>query len=266
VLALAKSAARRAGLRRAHVAAVRMRIERHALARFARPVERTTGRILCYHSIDDAFTGVNDVTGVRFRRQIESALEQGYRFVPASVIALGGGGAKDLAITFDDGWISVATRAAEILGSYGIPWTLFIVTEWSSHSDEWVRSRVVAWDSIERLASQGVEIGSHSRTHPDFGRITEAQMADELAGSRAEIGRRLGRMPSSFAIPLGQSMNWPAVATTMAREAGYGIVYAQAEATRPPDTIPRSFVTRFDSDRIFSALLRGAYDKWEEWA
>jgi len=266
VLALAKSAARRVGLRREHVAAVRMRIERHALARLARPVERTTGRILCYHSIDQAFTGVNDVAGDRFRGQIENALGQGYRFVPASRIAVGGGSAKDLAITFDDGWSSVATRAAEILGRFGIPWTLFVVTEWSSHSDEWARNRIVSWDAIERLVSQGVEIGSHSRTHPDFGRITRSQMADELAGSRAEIERRLGFRPSSFAIPLGQSMNWPAVATEIARDVGFEIVYAQAEETRPPNTTPRTFVTRFDSDRIFSALLRGAYDTWEEWA
>lgn len=242
-----------------------MMVERHALARVTRPAVRTKGRILCYHSIDEPVTGVNDVSGDRFRRQIESALKQGYRFVPASEIALGGGGAKDLAITFDDGWLSVSTRAAEILGSFGIRWTLFVVTEWSSHSEEWARTRFVSWRDIERLVSNGVEIGSHSRTHPDFGQISEAEMADELAGSREEIGRRLGCKPSSFAIPLGQSMNWPAVATKIAREVGYEIVYAQAEETRPPETVPRTFVTRFDNDRIFSALLSGAYDNWEEW-
>ncbi len=55
------------------------------------------------------------------------------------------------------------------------------------------------------------------------------------------------------------------MAAELAYQAGYKDVYAQAEDTRPNGTIPRTFVTRFDGDRIFSALLRGAYDRWEEW-
>jgi hypothetical protein len=90
-------------------------------------------------------------------------------------------------------------------------------------------------------------------------------MIDELQGSRDIIRRELGFAPTSFAIPLGQSMNWSAVAGELAREAGYEIVYAQAESTRPNGTIARTFVTRFDGERIFTALLRGAYDSWEEW-
>jgi hypothetical protein len=76
---------------------------------------------------------------------------------------------------------------------------------------------------------------------------------------------RLGISPNTFAIPYGQSKNWPAQAQQAAMEAGYDIVYAQAEETRPAGTIPRTFVTRFDSNRVFRALLRGAYDPWEEW-
>lgn len=116
------------------------------------------------------------------------------------------------------------------------------------------------------MANNNVQIGSHSVTHPDFGSIERAQMVDELCGSRETIQRRLGFVPTSFAIPLGQSMNWSPLAGEIAREAGYEIIYAQAEETRPLGTIPRTFVTRFDRDRIFSALLRGAYDRWEEWA
>jgi len=29
--------------------------------------------------------------------------------------------------------------------------------------------------------------------------------------------------------------------------------------------VARSFVTQFDNDLVFGALLRGAYDAWEEW-
>jgi hypothetical protein len=46
---------------------------------------------------------------------------------------------------------------------------------------------------------------------------------------------------------------------------GFKTIYSQAEETRPPGTVPRTFVTHFDDDRIFKAALRGAYDRWEEW-
>jgi peptidoglycan/xylan/chitin deacetylase (PgdA/CDA1 family) len=258
-----------AGLQRQQAAAARMFCERHWLATKARarPARvRSTGRILCYHSIGQAATtGVNDVTPKEFRRQIELALRSGFRFVPATEIARTGGGPKDLAITFDDAWASVASEAAPILRDYGIPWTLFTVTNWSDHVEGWSRGLILSWQEIGRLMADGAVIGSHSVSHPDFGSLAPAQMLDELHDSREVIKDRLGVAPTTFAIPLGQSMNWPLAANELAREAGYEIVYAQAEETRPSGTIPRTFVTGFDGDRIFSALLSGAYDRWEEW-
>jgi hypothetical protein len=79
------------------------------------------------------------------------------------------------------------------------------------------------------------------------------------------IERRLGFAPKTFAIPLGQSMNWTGECAAAARTAGYDIIYAQAEETRPAGTVARTFVTRFDHARIFRALLDGTFDRWEEW-
>ncbi len=256
------------GLRRPHIAAARMFCERHSLAARAGARStrvRSTGRILCYHSIGQAATGVNDVTPARFRRQIELALRSGFRFVPATEIARTGGGPKDLAITFDDAWSSVSSQAAPILRDYGIPWSVFAVTKWSDHVEPWSRDLILPWQELGRLMADGAEIGSHSVTHPDFGPLSRAQIVDELSSSRETIKQRLGVAPATFAIPFGQSLNWPPAASELAREAGYEFVYAQAEETRPSGTIPRTFVTCFDNDRIFSALLSGAYDRWEEW-
>lgn len=171
----------------------------------------------------------------------------------------------DLAITFDDGWTSVLSEAAPILRDYGIPWLLFVVTSWSDHQSAWAKEFILPWRDIDRLMAQGVQIGSHSVTHPDFALIQRNQVVDELYGSRDIILRRLGFAPVAFGIPYGQSTNWTPAAAESAREAGYETVYAQAEETRPSGTVPRTFVTRFDGDRIFNALLRGAYDRWEEW-
>jgi peptidoglycan/xylan/chitin deacetylase (PgdA/CDA1 family) len=111
----------------------------------------------------------------------------------------------------------------------------------------------------------GVEIGSHSVSHPDFGLIDERKTIDELELSKMAIKSRLGFSVNCFAIPFGQSKNWTSFAHEAARQAGYELIYSQAENTRPQGTIPRTFVTSMDTDRIFTALLGGAFDNWEEW-
>ncbi len=176
-----------------------------------------------------------------------------------------GGAPKDLAITFDDGLDCLRTTAAPILARYNVPWTFFAVSQWCEKPPHWTGVKVLSWAGVGDLVNAGVDMGSHSATHPDFGKISLAQMHDELAGSRDLIMQRIGMAPTSFAIPFGQSANWTDDAGKAAREAGYDIVYAQAEETRPSGTIPRTFVTSFDHHRIFEALLGGAYDNWEEW-
>jgi len=260
-----KRIATRVGLTRKHVAAARMFGERHFLATAASRSDRQCGRILCYHSVGQPEMGVNDVTPAQFRRHMILALNAGFRFVPARDIARTGGSPKDLAITFDDGLKSVMTEAAPILREFSIPWSLFVVSKWSEGRHGWSADFVLTWRELERLMAQGAEIGSHSATHPDFGKLSPTQMTDELVESRQAIERHLGFTPKTFAIPLGQSINWPLSAAKAARDTGYDIVYAQAEDTRPSETVPRTFVTRFDGDRIFKALLRGAFDRWEEW-
>jgi peptidoglycan/xylan/chitin deacetylase (PgdA/CDA1 family) len=260
---LLKALGKRAGLSRNRVAKARMALERHTLASIPRTCKRKNGRILCYHSVGEQQYGVNDVSPIQFRRQIEFALREGYRFVPASQIAREGGQQKDLAITFDDGCVSVYERAAPILGSYGVPWSFFVVSSWCEQTAE--ASKVLTWRQVRRLVEEGAELGSHSATHPDFGAIDSVRLDEELLGSRELIQKRTGAALHSFAIPLGQSMNWTADAGAAARKAGYDICYAQAEATRPPGTVARTFVTAFDNDRIFKALLAGAFDRWEEW-
>lgn len=260
-----KGLIKRTGLTREHVAAARMRLERNALAALPHRSPRNSGRILCYHAVGQPELGVNDISPALFQRQIEMAIAAGYRFVPALDIALTGGGPKDLAITFDDALKSLRTTAAPILKDFAIPWAFFAVSDWCETGHPWGPDVVLSWREIEALAAAGVHVGSHSATHADFGRIPPAEAQEELSRSREMIERRLGFAPTTFAIPLGQSMNWTPAAGDLALKAGYEVIYAQAENTRPADTVARTFVTRFDNDRIFRALLQGAYDNWEEW-
>jgi len=260
-----KQLVRKAGVERRHVEAARMFAERQTLALAPRRT-RDKGRILCFHSVGQPEFSTNDVPPDRFRRHIELALSLGYRFVPPAEIARTGGQPMDLAVSFDDALKTVLTEADPILREHNIPYTVFVVSKWSDHQEEWHKERVLGWDEIGRMHEQGVEIGNHSATHRNFGHVDETRARDEFETSRATMLARLGFTPDIFAIPFGQSDNWHPSADRIAREVGFKTIYAQAEETRPPNTIPRTFVTSLDDDRLFKALLGGAYDRWEEWS
>jgi peptidoglycan/xylan/chitin deacetylase (PgdA/CDA1 family) len=260
-----KGLARRAGIRRAQVAAIRMRAERSFLSLRSGSEASITGRVLCYHGLDTPRWGANSVTTAQFRGHIERALSLGYRFVPAQVVASGHSSRQDLAVTFDDGLLSVATKAAPILAEYRVPWTLFVVAGWADGRHSFGDGVIMGWAEVERLASQGVQIGSHSLSHPDFGSLTGADAYRELSESRRLIQARTGIEASSFAIPFGRALNWSDQAQTAAKDVGYEVVFANCESLRPPGTSPRTMISRFDTGRIFDAALAGAFDDWQEW-
>jgi peptidoglycan/xylan/chitin deacetylase (PgdA/CDA1 family) len=261
-----RSLVRRTGLRRAHLAAARMAVERNLLS-LRPPHPRAGGRILCYHSVGTPQWGVNDVTPRQFRAHLEQALRAGFRFVPAEEIARTGGGPRDLAVTFDDGLATVASNAAPILEELGVPWTLFVVSDWADGRHPFAPELLLGWRDLEKLAARpGVTLGSHSASHPRFSLLPREQALRELTESRRVLREKLGLPFDSFAIPLGQSGDWTPDCGRLAREAGYAVIYAQAEETRTEGTVARTFVGRFDGERIFRAALRGAFDRWEEWA
>jgi peptidoglycan/xylan/chitin deacetylase (PgdA/CDA1 family) len=257
-----KTVARALGFRRRHFVEARLRYER-ALLPAIRGRHAVCGRVLCYHSVGTEEWGVNDVPAPLFKSQLEMALALGYRFVPADTIAAGKGDERDLAVTFDDGLRSVYENAAPILASLGIPWSLFLVCDWADGKHE-RPGLFMGWQEVRLVASAGVEIGSHSMTHPDFGRLSDEDARTELTNSRRVIREQTDADVHAFAIPFGQSRNWRFELNGLATSLGYQTIYAQAVDTRTEGTIPRTFVTRFDSKRVFRAALEGAFDHWEE--
>lgn len=252
--------ARKAEGQRWRAARWRLHAERVVLARTARPRTRVHGRVLAYHSTGTPEWGVNDVTPGHFVAQLELAARLGYRFVSADAVAAGQAGARDLAITFDDGLRSILA-VTPFLQARGVPFTVFVVSDWASAPGE----RFLSWAEVERLAAGGATIGSHSRTHANFRALDERARAAELEGSAAAIAQQLGTPPSLFAIPFGRSRDWDAGCTAMARAAGYQAVFAQAERRRPRGTVGRSFITACDGPRQLRAVLAGRFDDWEEW-
>jgi peptidoglycan/xylan/chitin deacetylase (PgdA/CDA1 family) len=67
------------------------------------------------------------------------------------------------------------------------------------------------------MASQGHEIGSHSRTHADLTLLSDAQVRDEVTGAKADLVR-IGITPTSIAFPYG---TYNSLVDKVVRDSGY---------------------------------------------
>jgi peptidoglycan/xylan/chitin deacetylase (PgdA/CDA1 family) len=188
--------------------------------------------VLCYHGISDTWTSPSAVPVDRLERQLGYLLKRGYRGVTFSEAVLTRARGKRVAVTFDDGYRSIAEHAAPLLARLGLKATLFVPTGWMS------RSEPIAWHSIDRfvggpheaeltpmswaeiasLADVGWEIGSHTRLHRDLTALDDESLMDELAGSREECEERLGRPCRAISYPWGRVDRRVTRAT---RRAGY---------------------------------------------
>lgn len=105
---------------------------------------------------------------------------------------------KKVAISFDTAWGADKTLSIlEILKQYNVNATFFMVGFWVEKYPEMVRS----------IDEQGIEIGTHSNTHPDFTDLSETQMSLELETSINSIKKITAKDVNLFRAPYGAYNN-----------------------------------------------------------
>ncbi len=105
---------------------------------------------------------------------------------------------KKVAITFDSAWGADKTLGIlELLKKYDAKATFFLVGFWVDKYPDMVRA----------IDEQGIEIGTHSNTHPDFVNLTEEQMKLELTTSIEKIENITGKKVGLFRAPYGSYNN-----------------------------------------------------------
>jgi peptidoglycan/xylan/chitin deacetylase (PgdA/CDA1 family) len=66
-----------------------------------------------------------------------------------------------------------------------------------------IENCVMDWDMLRQLASEGVILGAHTRTHPLMNQISIEDARDEVLGSIRDLGREIGPVLPIFAYPGG---------------------------------------------------------------
>lgn len=127
-------------------------------------------------------------------------------------------------------------------------------------ADELALVRPLNWQQVRALDAAGVEIGSHTVTHPFLVQLEDEELAAELGGSKARIEEETGRAVSSLAYPTGGSAFFDERAVRLAAECGYRYAVSYDHATVRADSlkrfeIPRIHVEPEVSDPLFKANL-----------
>jgi peptidoglycan/xylan/chitin deacetylase (PgdA/CDA1 family) len=77
--------------------------------------------------------------------------------------------------------------------------------EWSPEIEALLAGEMImTWDEVRALAKAGMDVESHTCSHRVLQTLTEADLADELTGSRQELEAQLGRPVRVIAYPIGR--------------------------------------------------------------
>ena len=115
---------------------------------------------------------------------------------------------RAVVLTFDDGTRDMRTLALPVLERHGFPATAFIVTRAMGEAVSWTERAgiagrpIMSWDEARELQPL-VSLQPHTRTHPSLPTLDDAQLADEVRGSRTDLEARTGRAHEFFAYPYG---------------------------------------------------------------
>jgi peptidoglycan/xylan/chitin deacetylase (PgdA/CDA1 family) len=176
-------------------------------------VRRWRALVLCYHAISEDWPHALSVGLETFEQQLTALLRRGFRPAPAAELLRNGG--RILHVTFDDAFRSV-DRAVPVLERLGVPSTVFAcsgladggtpltVPELAAQVESYPDGRATMdWDALRDLAERGVEIGSHTVSHPHLPRLSDAELQRELRESRERIADELRRPCRYLAYPFG---------------------------------------------------------------
>jgi peptidoglycan/xylan/chitin deacetylase (PgdA/CDA1 family) len=215
---------------------------------------RETPLILMYHAVADAPQDPNQlcVPPARFAEQMSWLERSGLRGVSIGTLtrAMRAGQAGGLVgLTFDDGYTSMLDTALPELSRRGFGATAFIISGLIGRSNEWDAGP--SWPLLDaagvaELAAAGIEIGSHSATHPHLAGLPARRQAAEATASRARLEDLLSAPVRGFAYPYG-SMDGAARHAVGAAGYEYACAVQAPLACLGPLALPRMYVGSRDT-------------------
>lgn len=198
--------------------------------------------IIMYHRFGEEGFPTTNVKLSQFDQHIAELSKDNYNIVPLRTIVEAlknkqGLPPRTIAVTIDDGYLSIYKEAWPRLKAAGIPITLFISTE--SVNDQNPSS--MTWDQIRELdADPLVEIGHHGHAHAHMTEISNDEAKADIEEADKIYLRELGYIPDLFAYPYGEfSENMIEIAKSKNYEAAFAQYSSAANSRNDIMALPR---------------------------
>jgi peptidoglycan/xylan/chitin deacetylase (PgdA/CDA1 family) len=196
-------------------------------------------------------------------RQVRAVLRRRYRPATAAEVAEGRG--RTLHVTFDDAYRNTLA-VVPLLRRLGVPMTIFACSDFAvdgrpldipelakaldSQPDE---LRTLTFQELSELIAMGVEIGSHTCSHPHLTRLSDAELSRELRSSRECLEDNLHTECRYFAYPFGEH---DARVRSAVAHTGYAAAFALPGPLGARDRYQIPRVGLWRKDGVLSATIK----------
>lgn len=211
--------------------------------------------VLYYHSVKESADNEVTISPQMLRTQLKFIKDQGYITLTLSEIKnyiLNNSPIpeKSIVITFDDGYMDNYSNAFPILKEFNMVATIFCIT---SNLDG---SYYLSEDALKEMSNYGIDIQSHTVTHPQLNKLTYNQQLTELKESKKTLEYITGKEIDSIAYPYGD-FNEDTIKA--AKTAGYTLGFTTkrglSDRSDNPLKLDRIYISSKYSMDIFKEIL-----------
>ena len=211
--------------------------------------------VLYYHSVKESADNEVTIKPEDLRSELKYIHDQGYvtltiRQLKDYILNNSPIPEKSILITFDDGYMDNYYSAFPILKEFNMTATIFCITS------ELDGSYYLSKEAIKEMSDYGIDIESHTVTHPHLNKLNYDKQLKELVESKKTLEEITGKEINSIAYPFGDFNDNSVKA---AKEAGYTLGFTTklglSDRNDNPLTLDRIYISSEYNMNTFKELL-----------
>lgn len=211
--------------------------------------------VLYYHSVRESADNEVTIKPEKLKEQLNYIKNEGYETLTIKqlndyILNNSPIPEKSILITFDDGYMDNYYSAFPILKEFNMTATIFCI------ASELDGSYYLSKEAIKEMSDYGIDIESHTVTHPHLDKLEYNKQLEELAKSKKILENITGKAIISIAYPFGDFNN---NSINAAKEAGYVLGFTTklglSDRNDDPLTLDRIYINSNYEMNTFKDLL-----------
>lgn len=164
-------------------------------------------RVIRYHSVGGS--NYANISTERFRADVEY-FKKHYELVDLPDV-LENRDSKQLALTFDDGYLDFKENVVPVIDEFDIPATVFVVTDPVFRPNKSAKGTNISDFCIHMgradieaiIDNERIHIGNHTKSHPQLTQCSDEELLDEIVNAKIELEEEFDIVVDRFCYPHG---------------------------------------------------------------